>query len=65
MTVAERLKAFRGEMPLDALSAATGISVVTLRSYEEGHVVPTLEAMLVLCRVLDFSLFDIRKRRAA
>lgn len=55
MTFGERLRELRlaAELTQDQLAERTGISVWTLRGYEQGHREPTWRPFLLLCRALE------------
>nr|WP_167128159.1 S24 family peptidase [Nitratidesulfovibrio liaohensis] len=50
-SIAERIRALRGDMSLAAFAEATGIARSTLGRYEQGVGSPDAEAIMALCRV--------------
>lgn len=50
-SIAERIRALRGEQSLSAFAEATGLTRSTLGRYEQGVGMPDAEAIAAICRV--------------
>lgn len=65
--IGTNLRDLRGEhgIPLQELSALTGISRFSLTRYEQGETAPRIDDLLLICKVTGFRLsavLDMRKK---
>lgn len=57
----QKLLAFRERtgLSLTKVQELSGISKSTLSAYENGHAVPPLHRLIVLCQIYDLDLFEV------